>query len=227
VASVSLVFCWVRMAPVLKKERELMKKFPLLGVSVAFAAVLASSPAQAYTVWFDFQGSFAMMYESSPVEPVSSLTGNVVWNYDTGTGTANFTSPLILFGVSGNLHDITLTAMRVGVAHADMLFDWAGNQNIHVTADFGMTPYFGGGYDLITLDGDQDGVAGNAMSGGFAGLSMIFSGKMSGGCPYVEPEFCANPGMPPQIVPVPVLPAMWLLISGLAGLVGFGRLGRK
>ena len=96
---------------------------------------------------------------------------------------------------------------------------------------FGMTPYygdFGGGYNLITLDGDHDGVEGNVMGDGvFQGMSITLSGKVSGGCPFPEPEFCANPGTPPQIAPVPVLPAMWLLISGLVGMVGFGRLGRK
>lgn len=209
-----------------------MKNFSLLGVSVALVAVLASSPALANTVWYDFQGSFALSTPSGDVvgsDP--SVTGNITWNYDTGTGVASFTSAFILFGLAGNFHDITLTATRVGVAHADMLFDWNNSQNIHVTADFGMIPYFGnfgGGYELITLDGDLDGVAGNAMDNGpFTGLNMIFSGNVSEGCPYVEPEFCANPGMPPQIAPVPVLPAMWLLISGLVGLVGFGRLGRK
>lgn len=211
-----------------------MKKISLLGMSAAFAAVLASSPAQAYTVGYDFQGSFAMLEPSGDVlQSDPSVTGNVVWNYDTGTGTADFVASTLLLGSPWNFHDITLTATQAGVAHADMLFDWAGNQNIHVTADFGMTPYygdFGGGYNLITLDGDQDGVAGNAMDNGvFQGLSIILSGKVSEGCPYVEPEYCANPGMPPQTAPtpVPVLPAMWLLISGLAGLVGFGRLGRK
>lgn len=208
-----------------------MKKFSLLGVSVALVAVMASSPAQAYTVGYDFQGSFVMMDGSTPVEPVSSLSGSVMWNYDTGSGVASFTSAFVLLGLAGNFHDVTLTATQVGVAHVDMLLDWHNNQNIHVTADFGMTPYFGnfgGGYDLITLDGDLDGVAGNAMDDGpFTGFNMIFSGNVNEGCPYVEPEFCANPGTPPQIAPVPVLPAMWLLVSGLVGLVGFGRLGRK
>lgn len=209
-----------------------MKKFSLLGVSVALVAVMASSPAQAYTVGYDFQGSFAMLMPSGDVglsDP--SVTGNIMWNYDTGTGTANFVASTPLLGYPWNFHDITLTAMQTGVAHADMLLDWHNNENIHVTADFGMTPYygyFGGGYDLITLDGDLDGVAGNAMDNGpFMGLSITLSGDVSGGCPYVEPEFCANPGTPPQIAPVPVLPAMWLLISGLVGLLGFGRLGRK
>lgn len=210
-----------------------MKIFSLLGVFVAFTTVLASSPAQAYPLWFDFQGGFAMLDSSGPVDTPSSLTGNIVWNYETGTGTAGFVSSTPFLGSGWNFHDITLTATRVGVAHADMLFDWnwGGNQNIHVTADFGMTPFggpFGGGYDLITLDGDHDGIMGNAMDNGvFTGLSVIFSGKLSGICPFPELEFCANPGTPPPIAPVPLLPAMWLLISGLAGLAGIGRLARK
>lgn len=209
-----------------------MKKFSLLGVPAVFAAVLASSPAHAYPVWFDFQGGLTVLDTSGDVLGTDpSVTGSIVWDYQAGAGTASFVSPNPFFGSSWTSHDITLTATRVGVAHADMLFDWGSNQNIHVTADFGMTPYagpFGGGYDLITLDGDNDGVAGNAMDNGpFTGLSAIFSGKMSGGCWYVEPEFCASPATPPQIAPVPLLPAMWLLISGLAGLAGLGRLGRK
>lgn len=209
-----------------------MKKFSLFGVSAVFAAVLASSPAHAYPVWFDFQGGFALLVPSGDVvgsDP--SVTGNMMWNYDTGTGMASFVASAPLLDSPWSFHDITLTATRLGVAHADMLFDWENNRNIHVTADFGMTPYygpFGGGYNLITLDGDQDGVAGNAMDNGvFQGMSITLSGKVSGGCPFPELEFCAAPGTPLQIAPVPLLPAMWLLISGLAGLVGFGRLGRK
>lgn len=209
-----------------------MKIFSLFGMSAAFAAVLASSPAQAYPLWFDFQGSLVVLDPSGGfVGSDPSVSGSVAWNYGTGTGTASFFSPTPFLGSVWSSHDITLTATQVGVAHADMLFDWGGNQNIHVTADFGMTPHagsFGGGYDLITLDGDHDGVAGNALDNGpFIGMNVIFSGKVSGICPFPEVEFCAAPGTPPQIAPVPLLPAMWLLMSGLAGLAGIGRLGGK
>lgn len=208
-----------------------MKRFSLFGVSAVLAAAIVSSPAQASAVWFDFQGSVAMLDSSGPVETVSSLTGNIVWNYETGTGTAYFASPDTFVGAVWNFHDISLVATRVGVAHADMLVDWGVIQNIHVTADFGMTPYsgpLGGGYDLITLDGDHDGVMGNAMDNGpFSGLNVFFSGNVSGVCMLPELYSCVGPATPPQIAPVPLLPAMWLLFSGLVGLAGFRRLARK
>jgi hypothetical protein len=188
-----------------------------------------------------FQGSVSLLDPTGVVVDGfgPAVTGFMDWNFSTATGTASLIpSQPSFFGYYWTAHDITLYATAPNAVHADMLFDWGpcGNWpcNTHVTADFSIpvTGWFT--YTLTTLDGDGDGVIGNAIDNGpFTGFNIVFAGSF-----YVDPMcidgidsngnlvgYC-NQAYPlaPAVVPLP--PAIWLLGSGLGGLLGLSR-GRK
>ena len=154
---------------------------------------------------------------------------------DTETGTLTLTVPANMLG-------------------AHMLFDWNGSHNIDVAAVFnpaggvygsglgattdglGSCGLFGGGagsnclwdgggfgsqaqpagdkvWQLVTVDSDADGTPGQAMPAGgpFQFFQAGFNADILGFTP----------------APVPVPAAVWLMGSGLIGLVGVGRRRRK
>ncbi len=116
-----------------------------------------------------------------------------------------------------------------------MLFDWDTYTNIHVTADFSMPVSGLYSYTLTTLDGDGDGVIGNAMvDGPFPGFNIIFAGTVTTTCPLLRlPGIwdadmlgtCGQAYPLGSVVPLPS--AVWLLGSGLAGLLGLGCIRKR
>lgn len=200
-------------------------------LAAAVVASLGAGVAQAAPVVnFNFVGSFTM-YDpgGAPMGTDNGVTGTMTMDFGTGAGTASIASPNTFYGYLWTAHNITLQAnpgpdmtpnTMDDFVHADMLFDWnpaggPGNVNIVVSVDFAMAPNGFGGYTVTTLDSTHDdnlyypgyiagdGILGNPMPGGpFAGFNATFGGTAT---------------------PVPVPAAVWLLGSGLLGLVGIGR----
>lgn len=187
-----------------------------LGMAGTAQASLLDPITQTYVTGdFDFVGHFVMLDSTGGlVGDDPGLTGSMHINPLTLQGTATMASPNTFFGYNWTAHNITLQMTGPNTVHADMLFDWGVNPNIHATADFQLMPSLThlGGFDVTTLDGDGDGIQGNAMDNGpFVGFNATFNGlaTVSGGT------------LNTSAIPVPA--AAWLLGSGLAGLLGFAR----
>jgi len=172
-----------------------------LGTGVAQAAHV---PVVGPVVQFSYAGTFTMLDPGGGfVGSDPALVGSMDMDMGTGAGHASMYPSTTFFGYTWTAHGITLAATGPGTVMATMLFDWGVTANIPVTADFSMTPIGPKTFTITTLDGDFDGIPGNAMCcGPFAGFNATFGGTAT-------------------IVPVPA--AVWLLGSGLLGLVGVAR----
>lgn len=123
------------------------------------------------------------------------------WSFDFNNGTAVISNSQPFFGFAWTAHDITFVDNGNGTYSGDMLFDWNLNYDIPVSIlwDIDLT-------SVTTLDGDSDGIIGNAMiAGPFPGFSAVFNGTLTG----------------QYVVPIPA--AVWLFGSGLLGLIGIAR----
>lgn len=108
-----------------------------------------------------------------------------------------------------------------GQLGAHMLFNWGTNQNIDVAVLWDANGVFGNNasqrtltgttvWDSVSIDGDGNGVPGIGMPAGgpFAGFNANFN---------LQGMTATTPA------PIPVPAAVWLLGSGLVGLVGVAR----
>ena len=115
--------------------------------------------------------------------------------------------------------DLTVGSGQLG---AHMLFNWGSNQNIDVVVLWDANGVFGNNagqqtltgtaeWDSVSVDGDGDGIPGTGMPAGgpFADFNANFN--LNG----------ITPAEGPAVIPVPA--AVWLLGSGLVGLVGVAR----
>lgn len=160
-----------------------------------------------------------------------------------GTSTANMTlaSPDPFFGLTWTAHTIQVFApgsytfdvtagggaaetgtltLNVGTGQlgAHMLFNWGSNSNIDVAVVWDDNGAFGNNANQQTLTGTTvwDAVSVDGNGDGIPGISMPAGGPFQ--------NFNANfnlQGITPSAVPVPA--AVWLLGSGLVGLVGVAR----
>lgn len=175
-------------------------------IAAALAMSMGVSVAQAAPVYnFAYSGTFTMLDSTGNLVGTDpALTGTMQMDMGTGAGSANINPSQSFFGYTWTAHNITLQATGPGTVHASMLFDWGTTSNITVTVDFAMNPIGPATYSITTLDGDGDGVLGNAMDNGpFMGFNATFGGTAT--------------------VATPVPAAAWLLGSGLLGLVGVAR----
>ncbi len=127
-------------------------------------------------------------------------------------GTYTFNTALGGGNPESGIQTLTVGAGQLG---AHMLFDWNGNNNIDVSVLWNPNAAFGGNQGLSgaglwnasSIDGNGDGIMGIPMASGgpFFGFSANFNLQ----------------GITPAAVPLP--PAVWLLGSGLLGLVGVAR----
>lgn len=185
-------------------------------LSTAMALAMGTGVAQAET--FDFLGTFSMYSGAEFVGGCNTpdcVTGTFDFNLTTGTGSGgSMTSEVPFFGFNWTAHDFVMTATGPGTVSAQIPFDWGApsdttpcgvaNCDIPVVAVFSLTPTgTPGEFSVATLDGDDSGTPGTAMTEGpFVGFSPTFSGTAS-------------------VVPIPS--ADWLFGTGLLGLVGVAR----
>jgi len=130
-------------------------------------------------------------------------------------GTYTFNTALGGGAAETGIQTLTIGANQLG---AHMLFDWNGNNNIDVSVLWNPNGVFGTAgpqrnltgaavWNSVSIDGDGNGSPGI---------------KMAAGGPFAnfQANFNLN-GITPAAVPLP--PAVWLLGSGLLGLVGVAR----
>ena len=139
----------------------------------------------------------------------SFLVGGALESCRTGVqldGCSGFTGTPIVSATNSYSWDMT----NAGQFAAGVFFDWSVNNDIPVLATLQVTndPATSGGVlEVISFDGDGDGVPGNKMiTPPFPDQTAAFGGTMT---------------------PVPVPAAVWLFGSGLMGLVGVARRRRN
>jgi len=181
-------------------------KQPMIAAAAALALGASfSSTAIAGTVGLSGTGtgSYALtVYEpgGSPVSP--SLLGNYDWTFDFDNGTASLDPTDPYFSQQFIPHDVTFSDNGDGTYDGDMLVDW-GINTVPVSILWDINEF-----SVTTLDGDGDGIPGNAVLDGlFTGFSLAFDGDLTG--QTVE-----------TVVPIPA--AAWMFGSGLVGIVGLG-----
>jgi len=126
-----------------------------------------------------FDGGLFDMYDGdgNRVGGADDVTGTIAINMATGTGTGAFSSTQTFFGQTWSAHAVTVQMTGPDTMNVDMLFDWGVNTNIEVTVPMSVTFNADGTATFSAIDGDGDGIAGNAMQDGpFAGFTPAFSG---------------------------------------------------
>jgi hypothetical protein len=179
-----------------------MKKSHLMGAICACISFLSLTNASAGVVGLKGigTGTFSLDLYDQTGAMVDSNTGDT-WslNFDTGTGTINSTQ--LIFGNPWFAHSLTFVGNGDGTYSGNMLVDYSGTTNIPVTFDWDIDLS-----QVVALDGDGDGIPGNAMtSGPFPGLTPAFYGTLTG----------------QYAVPIPA--TAWLFGSGLLGMIGIAR----
>ena len=166
--------------------------------------LLATNISSASTV--NFNGSFQLLDSFGVSADVidTNVTGWFDYDFTNGTGTGGeFYSGSDLLGSPWTATNVTMTLNTDGTVTSNMTFDWSGNL-IDTIIVFEIlatgNPYVS---TMTTLDGDGDGIPGNAFtSGPKPGNSIVLNGTAT-------------------VVPVPA--AIWLFGSGLVGLFAFNR----
>ena len=130
------------------------------------------------------------------------------WSWDFDAGTVSISNTTTFFGSVWTAHDTTFsdngTDYGSTPAGVNMLFDWSASTNIPVTIAWDVT------------------ATGNAASDTGA-VTVVYSTitPASGDFPGFHPAFNGS------LTKVPVPAAVWLMGSGLVGLVGVARRRRK
>lgn len=194
---------------------------------LASALVLAmgvSSVAEANTA--GLTGSWSGTYQFAMLSPNGGAVGTQsapeAWTWDFDAGTIAITNTITFFGSVWTAHDVTFGDNGTNYGNADgptnsggldinMLFDWSASTNIPLTT----------GWDVTAT--------GNAVSDNAAvtvAYSTITAG--SGDFPGFHPQFTGSLHKDTGGTPaIPVPAAVWLMGSGLIGLVGVARRRRR
>lgn len=183
-----------------------MKKSVFATVVALAVGVGASCSASAGVVGLTGMGSGT--YTLSVYYPTGGLvdsSSSGPWSFDFDTGMASITATETFFGLPWTATDITFADNGDGTYSGNMLLEW-GISSTPLAIVWDITTS-----SVTTLDGDGDGIPGNAIQAGpLIGLSPTFDGSLTG-----------------QLAPVPIPAAAWLFGSSLVGLVGLGRRRRN
>ena len=129
-----------------------------------------------------FSGGLFDMYDPTGVSAggADDVTGTISINMATGQGTGAFSSNQLFFGLPWTAHTVTVQMTGLDTMTVDMLFDWGSSYNIEVTVPMSVVFNADGTATFEAVDGDGDGILGNAMtSGPFIGFTPAFSGTAS------------------------------------------------
>ena len=196
-----------------------MKK--TLVASAIAVALGGASVAQANTtgltgVW---TGTYSFTMISANGGAVGSPTAPQAWTWDFNPNTANSTNGTVNISNTTTFYASVWTAFNVtfedngasygnGAANQNMTFDWSVNHNIPVTEDWDVTSN------------------GNTISStAVVTVNSALILPTSSAFPGFQPMFAGSLHKTANHIPVPA--AVWLMGSGLVGLVGVARRRRK
>lgn len=195
-----------------------MKK-TAIAAAVALTVGGAVGSAEANTVGLTgvWSGTYTFAMFSPNGGAVGTPTSNS-WTWDFDAGTVSITNTATFYASVWTAHDVTFSdngssyGPSGGAGSVNMLFDWSVNSDIPVTSDWDVAASGNAISDTAAVTVNSATIT--AGSPAFPGFHPTFSGSLhkdSGGGPS----------------PVPVPAAVWLMGSGLVGLVGVGRRRRK
>ena len=186
-----------------------MKKTALataVALTLGISAAAEANTAGLTGVWSGTY-TFAM---TSPGGGVVGTPTSYAWTWDFDAGTVSIANSATFYASVWTAHDVTFVDTGTaydpagGMGAVNMLFDWSVNLNIPVTQ----------GWDVTAT--------GNAV-GDTAAVGVNFATITAGSpaFPGFHPSFSGN------LTKVPVPAAVWLMGSGLIGLVGVARRRRR
>ena len=188
-----------------------MKKTALataVALSLGLSAAAEANTAGLTGVW---SGTYSFSMFSPGGGPVGVPTAPQAWTWDFDAGTVSISNTTTFYASVWTAHDVTITdngtsygPSGTAVNGVNMLFDWSVNLNIPVTH----------GWDATA--------SGNA-AGDTAVVTALFTTITAGSpaFPGFHPTFAGS------LTKVPVPAAVWLMGSGLIGLVGVARRRRR
>lgn len=194
-----------------------MKKTVLasaLVLAMGITSVAEANTAGLTGVW---SGTYTFTMLSSLGGFVGTSGPGQSWGWDFDAGQVTIANTTAFFGSVWTAHDTTFvdTGVDYGPAGGDgavnMLFDWSVNINIPVTTAWDVAASGNAVSDTAVVAANYATIT--AASAAFPGFQPFFDGnlhKVSGG-----------------VSPIPVPAAVWLMGSGLLGLVGVARRRRR
>jgi hypothetical protein len=148
---------------------------------------------------WDFDGQLTIYDPIGVPFPGSPVTGR--FDFDSGDLDLQFSA--LFFGLPIIYTGGTISDNGNGTYSGALIFDWSTSTGNVATILWDITDLGNGTASVLTLDGDSDGIPGNAItSGTIAGNSFEINGELT-------------------VVPLPA--SVWLFGSGLLGLVGIVR----
>ena len=180
-------------------------------IAAAVAVALGGGALSAQANTAGLTGIWTGTYLFDMTNPVGGPVGGSgvpqAWTWDFDAGTVTVANTTTFFGAGAwTAHDVTFSdngssyGPAGGAGAVNMLFDWSVNTNIPVTSDWDVTAT--GTTAVVTVN-----------SAVITSASPVFPG--------FQPAFTGN------LTQVPVPAAVWLMGSGLLGLVGVARRRRK
>jgi len=183
-----------------------MKKTALasaLVLAMGVATVAEANTSGLSGVW---TGTYQFDMTSPGGGAVGGAPAGQSWTWDFDAGTVSIANSVTFFASVWTAHNVTFSDNGAsygptgGAGTVNMLFDWSVNANIPVTSDWDVTAT--GNTAVVTVNA----VTITAGSPAFPGFHPAFSGSLT---------------------KVPVPAAVWLMGSGLLGLVGVARRRRN
>ena len=187
-----------------------MKKTALataVALTLGISAAAEANTAGLTGVW---TGTYTFAMFSPGGGPVGTPSAPQAWTWDFDAGSVTIANTSTFYASVWTARDVTITdngtsyGPALGQGDVNMLFDWSVNTGIPVTH----------GWDVVA--------SGNA-AGDTASASALFATITAGSAvfPLFQPNFNGS------LTKVPVPAAVWLMGSGLIGLVGVARRRRR
>ena len=178
-----------------------------LVVALGGVSAVQANTAGLTGVW---TGTYEFIMTDPNNNPVGGAPAGQAWTWDFDNGTVNINNTVTFYASVWTAHDTTFIdngssyGPAGGAGAVNMLFDWSVNVNIPVTSDWD-----------VTATGNAPGDTANVL----VNAATITAGSPA--FPGFHPAFVGN------LTQVPVPAAVWLMGSGLIGLVGVARRRKK
>lgn len=190
-----------------------------LALALGSAAAVQANTAGLTGVW---TGTYLFNMTDPNGNPVGGTVSPQAWTWDFNTntfgsnGSVSIDNTQTFFGSVWTAHDVTFSDNGAsygpagGAGTLNMLFDWSVNLNIPVTSDWDVAASGNAVSDTATVTLNYATILANSPA--FPGFHPAFTGSL-------------HKVLEHSAVPVPA--AVWLMGSGLVGLVGVARRRRK